>query len=682
MKVFMDQKIANSLRQALDLIKSGDVKSARPILVEILKTNPEIEQAWYMLSFAVPIKERQIYALNQVLQINPGHEKARDRLAKLTGQPVEPIPESFQQPIEPTLEPEKVDISEPEEKKGIEPEGDLLTQRLFGTEASEEEIELEEEPPPAISLTEPDSATTEIVTEPVKEEKVKKKKPKKPRKRLFRNLLANVSRRTLIFLVLIVIIGGIGIMISTGNIDISALQPSGTTVSEDTQSPTSTQTLAPTATEQGFSLPPTWTPPSPTEVPIPQFGEDFLFTLSNLPAPSPSFLESIGVIQNEVFSFRGLRSLLSVDSYLISDAVLIELLAGFSNYPEYDKMVENIELAYQVLGLVEVPDDLSDLPKNQWADPNGSVYLPNVNTIVVTGVRLNVTERYFYVRSFIQELLDEQYDLESLGIYPVCSGFTQRCDIVRALVKGDATFSANQWLEMFATPEEILTARGVVPGYFVVPMQSPPPFAERVLQFPYVEGLSFVENIFDAGGWESVNSAYLNLPSTTEQILHPEKYLNGEMGIQLSDQSLGAVLLEGWREVMNEPLGEWKTYIVLAYGVDFLAQIPDETAAQASAGWGGDNTQVWYNNDSNQTVMASHWVWDSSVDSSEFYNAISDYLSARFEDAVVIDIQGAVCWQNDLGYNCLLKSDLDVVWISAPNSETMIDVIGLYSLDS
>ncbi len=80
--------------------------------------------------------------------------------------------------------------------------------------------------------------------------------------------------------------------------------------------------------------------------------------------------------------------------------------------------------------------------------------------------------------------------------------------------------------------------------------------------------------------------------------------------------------------------------------------------------------------------MAAHWVWDSSVDSSEFYSAISDYLSTRFEDAVVIDIQGAACWQNDLGYNCLLKSDLDVVWISAPTSETIIDVIGLYSLDS
>jgi len=120
----MDKKITNSLRQALDLIKSGKVKSARPILVEILKTNPDIEQAWYMLSFAVPNKERQIYALNQVLRINPGHEKARDRLAKLTGQPVEPIPESFQQPIEPTMEPKKVDVSEPDEIRGIEPEGD------------------------------------------------------------------------------------------------------------------------------------------------------------------------------------------------------------------------------------------------------------------------------------------------------------------------------------------------------------------------------------------------------------------------------------------------------------------------------------------------------------------------------------------------------------------------------
>ena len=57
--------------------------AARPILLEILKKDENIEQAWFLLSYTLPPGEKQEYALNQALKINPEFDRARDRLEKL-----------------------------------------------------------------------------------------------------------------------------------------------------------------------------------------------------------------------------------------------------------------------------------------------------------------------------------------------------------------------------------------------------------------------------------------------------------------------------------------------------------------------------------------------------------------------------------------------------------------------
>jgi Tfp pilus assembly protein PilF len=68
----MDRQTANSLRKAASLLKAGDAKAARAIS-KILKANPDHEQAWYLLSFAVQTRRGQINVLRQTLRINPNH---------------------------------------------------------------------------------------------------------------------------------------------------------------------------------------------------------------------------------------------------------------------------------------------------------------------------------------------------------------------------------------------------------------------------------------------------------------------------------------------------------------------------------------------------------------------------------------------------------------------------------
>lgn len=71
------------LREAESYLAAQDVAAAQLVLEKILNRNPENPQAWYLASFAVSSHRNQVSALKQALRIDPNHEKAKIRLAKL-----------------------------------------------------------------------------------------------------------------------------------------------------------------------------------------------------------------------------------------------------------------------------------------------------------------------------------------------------------------------------------------------------------------------------------------------------------------------------------------------------------------------------------------------------------------------------------------------------------------------
>src|SRR3954451_12403558 len=114
-----------------------------------------------------------------------------------------------------------------------------------------------------------------------------------------------------------------------------------------------------------------------------------------------------------------------------------------------------------------------------------------------------------------------------------------------------------------------------------------PPFLTAQLVFPYQKGLSFVQRLVQVGGgrWTLVDAAHRSHPPvSTEQILHPDKYLRFEAPRRVQLDS-GRVLGDGWRRSVSGVLGEWETGELLAAG--------GGGAARAAAGWGGDRYELW-----------------------------------------------------------------------------------------
>jgi len=72
-----------SIRQAIDLAKSGKRPEARQILSQVVRLEPQNARAWYLLSQVEEIKEQSIYCLEQVLKIQPDNSQALERLRRL-----------------------------------------------------------------------------------------------------------------------------------------------------------------------------------------------------------------------------------------------------------------------------------------------------------------------------------------------------------------------------------------------------------------------------------------------------------------------------------------------------------------------------------------------------------------------------------------------------------------------
>lgn|GEM_PF-82479 len=72
----------NRIERAIDAYKEGNLEQARNITLNILKQNPKDELAWTLLYKLSKDKEERIYALKQILEINPENKKARDILEK------------------------------------------------------------------------------------------------------------------------------------------------------------------------------------------------------------------------------------------------------------------------------------------------------------------------------------------------------------------------------------------------------------------------------------------------------------------------------------------------------------------------------------------------------------------------------------------------------------------------
>jgi hypothetical protein len=148
----------------------------------------------------------------------------------------------------------------------------------------------------------------------------------------------------------------------------------------------------------------------------------------------------------------------------------------------------------------------------------------------------------------------------------------------------------------------------------------------RTADFPWRRGALLALAIHAKGGFAELDRAYARPPASTEQALHPEKYLADERPAELDPAPAEQLLAgAGWKPAFRTTLGELGTASVLE------THFGREDLAAASAGWGGDALLISEKADAPALVL---WLteWDAESDAEEFL-AEARRLAARLTPA-------------------------------------------------
>lgn len=638
------------IRHAADLIRAGRREEARPILARHLQAEPDSVEGWMLMSMCISDRQRQIDCLHQVLRLQPDHSLAQSRLAKLTSStgPVSTWSVTPEQ-VRPSAAPASPFTQVPPQPPPVtlRPSGETFPSAAMAETAAAPAL-AQDRPRP--SPTPPDDAGKQRSV-PAPEGGGASPLPKK-----------GGSTLTPVLFVLLLL----GLFCAAATIAAFLFNSS--------QQAQQQQAFAGAATIAAFTLPPTWTltmTPTITLTPTPRPTATVTPT-ATVPIPNPTVLAEMDVIQREVADVRGLEPLEPAGPrYLLSKFQVRPVLeASFVSGGGTQEQLADLSRVWSALGLVKPTYDLYTNALNGLTDSVGGFYFPWNSELYVIGSGFSGIQRFVFSHEYGHALVDQHFDLDSLGVFPLCMGEEQRCQAIQALVEGDATLVMTQWWEQYASPDDYFDILNFNPPAQTLPEQFPPPFVLRDGNFPYVEGLSFVQALYARGRWARINQAYDQPPRTTEQIMHPSKYFAGEVGAVVGEIPLGDVLGAGWRPLENDALGEWMTYLLLGYGADVDSQLTDSEAAAAAAGWGGDRYQVYYNDETGQTVLAARWIWDSGPDALTFRSAMTKYLNERFGANVVASSRGA-CWEANAQRACLFSNGRETLWLLGPEASLL-----------
>ncbi len=249
----------------------------------------------------------------------------------------------------------------------------------------------------------------------------------------------------------------------------------------------------------------------------------------------------------------------------------------------------------------------------------------------------------------------------------------ERCAAIQALVEGDASLTELLWFQSFASQQDYEDLMQAYDNYELPVLDSAPPYMSADLYFPYEKGQVFVQLLYNDGGYTGVDQAYNDLPVSTEQILHPDRY-PADTPITVSLPDLTDLLGSSWSLYDQNVMGEWYTFLILNKSFDEAWQLSESFASTAAEGWGGDAYAFYLNEDTDQVVFVLDTVWDTQSDADEFASAFTSYADLRWQ-AASEGIGGLSTWTGPDGTIVFLQDGTRTLWLMAPDPSLVQSIL-------
>ncbi|HET6669455.1 MAG TPA: hypothetical protein VFH15_04405 [Pyrinomonadaceae bacterium] len=284
------------------------------------------------------------------------------------------------------------------------------------------------------------------------------------------------------------------------------------------------------------------------------------------------------------------------------------------------------ELVLKKLGLVPVDFQYAPFIVKLLTEQVAGYYDPRVQRFYLADWIELEGQKPVMAHELAHALQDQHFNLRRFEKWP--KGDSDAELAVHSLIEGDATlamtlYMAKNPLVALAFVRSI-SATNTTSEQF---KQAPRALRETLL-FPYEQGSEWASRMYKRGGWTLVSSSFTKLPLSTEQILHPEKYLSYEAPVKIDLPDLHGVLGPGWKKIDADVNGEWSFYLIL----DQFLNSPAESK-RAAAGWAGDRYALYLGPKADEALLVQRTTWDTEADAREFFDAYSKRTARRYPKA-------------------------------------------------
>ena len=322
---------------------------------------------------------------------------------------------------------------------------------------------------------------------------------------------------------------------------------------------------------------------------------------SGLDAPMAA---AVAELQAFVESARGLRFLEPVDVAVLSDFGFRRALSGGERVEESDADVATGVL--RALGLLEPGDDLGAAGE---FDPDTVAGFYDIETkeLIVRGTRLTPFVRQVLVHELTHALDDQHFDLDPDFVDD------EAALAFEALVEGNAVTVENRYLDSLSAADRRQAKAEEDATFGPGGVSDIPEVFLQLGAFPYVDGPKLVAALLAAGGQARVDAAFQTPPTTSAEVLHPDRFLAGRARARVP-----AVVADG-RIVDRGVVGELVLRLILA------ESRPRDQAGRAAAGWAGDRYVAWETG--NRTCVRTIVVLDTAADAAELVAALRQWAA-------------------------------------------------------
>ncbi|MBI2704848.1 MAG: hypothetical protein HYX32_06115 [Actinobacteria bacterium] len=350
----------------------------------------------------------------------------------------------------------------------------------------------------------------------------------------------------------------------------------------------------------------------------------------------------VAKLQKFIEQDRGLKYKSDVNVTVLNETAFKE--AVLQEFDQESEQLRKQGQLLQALGLIPANADPVAIQKNLLGEGVLGFYEPKTKVLVVKGDKIGPFFREIAVHELTHALDDQNFGLDR----PEFENATDdRAWSWLALIEGNARRVEFDYVRQLSDSDkqQLTTEMMQMSGSGLGAAADIPLALAMIVQAPYDYGEPFVRDVLQRGGQPGLDQAFSQPPSTSEQILQPDKFaskegaksveappaggdvvdqgtlgeimtgflVNGEVSMDdLLNKALGGAL-DGSGDP-NDPLGGLGALLGGSDDPTKLNEMMSQLLGKADKvkNWGGDRFVLW--NNGSDVCIRVDWVMDSGAD--------------------------------------------------------------------